>query len=48
MRAVYYTQFRQPPVVAALPDPTPAPGGVVIKVEATGLVPFRLSRLARP
>ena len=37
MRAVYYTQFRQPPVVAALPDPTPAPGGVVIKVEATGL-----------
>jgi alcohol dehydrogenase len=37
MRAVYYTQFRQPPFVTALPDPTPAPGGVVIKVEATGL-----------
>ncbi len=37
MRAVYYTKFRQPPVVATLPDPTSAPGGVVIKVEATGL-----------
>ena len=36
MRAVYYEQFRQPPVVTILPDPTPAPGGVVIKVEATG------------
>jgi alcohol dehydrogenase len=37
MRAVYYTQFHQPPVVATLPDPTPADTGVVIKVEATGL-----------
>lgn len=37
MRAVYYDQFRKPPVVTALPDPTPAPGGVVIKIEATGL-----------
>lgn len=37
MRAVYYTKFCQSPVVTALPDPTPAPGGVVIKVEATGL-----------
>jgi alcohol dehydrogenase len=37
MRAVYYTQFRQPPVVATLPDPIAALGGVVIKVEATGL-----------
>jgi alcohol dehydrogenase len=37
MRAVYYTKFRQPPAVTTLPDPTPALGGVVIKVEATGL-----------
>ncbi len=37
MRAVYYEQFRKPPVVATLPDPTPAEDGVVIKVEATGL-----------
>lgn len=37
MRAVYYTQFCQPPVIAALPDPAPADRGVVIKVEATGL-----------
>ncbi len=37
MRAVYYTQFRQPPVIATLPDPKPTYGGVVIKVEATGL-----------
>ncbi len=37
MRAVYYTQFRQPPVIATLPDPKPTEGGVVIKVEATGL-----------
>lgn len=37
MRAVYYEQFQQMPVVTALPDPTPSPGGVVVKVEATGL-----------
>jgi alcohol dehydrogenase len=37
MRAVYYDQFRKPPVVTTLPDPTPTDGGVVIKVEATGL-----------
>ncbi len=37
MRAVYYTKFRQPPVVTTLPDPTPMASGVVIKVEATGL-----------
>ena len=37
MRAVYYEQFRKPPVVATLPDPTPGEGGVVIRVEATGL-----------
>jgi alcohol dehydrogenase len=37
MRAVYYDQFRKPPVVTTLPDPAPAATGVVIKVEATGL-----------
>ncbi len=37
MRAVYYEQFQQPPVIATLPDPAPARGGVVVKVEATGL-----------
>lgn len=37
MRAVYYSQFRQPPVVITLPDPAPAPGGVVIKLAASGL-----------
>ena len=37
MRAVYFDQFQQPPRVTTLPDPTPANGGVVIKVEATGL-----------
>jgi alcohol dehydrogenase len=37
MKAVYYEAFGQPPVVADLPDPTPGPNGVVVKVEATGL-----------
>jgi alcohol dehydrogenase len=37
MRAVFYDQFRKPPIVTTLPDPTPINGGVVIKVEATGL-----------
>lgn len=37
MRAVYYDQFRKPPVVTTLPDPVPTDGGVVIKLEATGL-----------
>jgi D-arabinose 1-dehydrogenase-like Zn-dependent alcohol dehydrogenase len=37
MRAVFYDQFRKPPVITTLPDPTPTDGGVVIKVEATGL-----------
>jgi alcohol dehydrogenase len=37
MRAVYYDQFRKPPVVTTLPDPAPTATGVVIKVEATGL-----------
>ena len=37
MKAVYYEAFGQPPVVADVADPEPAPQGVVIKVEATGL-----------
>ena len=37
MRAVYYEQFQQAPVVTRLPDPTPNTSGVVLKVEATGL-----------
>jgi alcohol dehydrogenase len=37
MRAVYYETYQQPPVIATLPDPTPSPSGVVVKVEATGL-----------
>ena len=37
MRAVYYEQFQQLPTVRNVPDPDPAPDGVVIKVEATGL-----------
>jgi len=37
MKAVVYEQFGQPPRLQNVPDPTPAPEGVVIKVEATGL-----------
>jgi D-arabinose 1-dehydrogenase-like Zn-dependent alcohol dehydrogenase len=37
MRAVYFEQFQQLPVIATLPDPTPTPTGAVIKVEASGL-----------
>ena len=37
MKAVYYDAFGQPPVVTDVADPEPAPQGVVIKVEATGL-----------
>lgn len=37
MRAVYYEQFQATPRIAVLPDPTPEPHGVVVKVEATGL-----------
>jgi len=37
MKAVYYEAFGQPPVVTDVADPEPAPQGVVIKVEATGL-----------
>ena len=37
MRAVAYDGFRQQPDVRDLPEPTPAPHGCVIAVEATGL-----------
>ncbi len=37
MKAVYYERFRETPTIRTLPDPTPSPLGVVIKVEATGL-----------
>ena len=37
MRAVYYDVFAGPVTVETVPDPTPAPDGVVIQVGATGL-----------
>jgi alcohol dehydrogenase len=37
MRAVYFENFQQLPVIATLPDPTPSRTGVVVKVEASGL-----------
>ncbi|WP_394830348.1 zinc-dependent alcohol dehydrogenase family protein [Pendulispora rubella] len=37
MRAIYFEQFRQPPRLETLADPTPTPRGVVVKVGATGL-----------
>ena len=37
MKAVYFERFCEPPRLATLPDPTPSAGGVVVKVEATGL-----------
>jgi alcohol dehydrogenase len=37
MKAVVYEQFGTPPSVRNVPDPVPAPHGVVIKVEASGL-----------
>jgi alcohol dehydrogenase len=37
MRAMYYEAFETRPEIRDLPDPTPTRGGVVIKVEATGL-----------
>ena len=37
MRAVIFDRFAQAPEVRTLPDPTPSDGGVVVKVEATGL-----------
>ncbi|MDR3495618.1 MAG: zinc-dependent alcohol dehydrogenase family protein [Ancalomicrobiaceae bacterium] len=37
MRAMYYEAFGATPDIRNVPDPTPSPGGVVVKVEATGL-----------
>lgn len=37
MRAAYYTKFQGPLTIETLPDPSPTAGGVVLKVEATGL-----------
>lgn len=37
MKAVLFEQFRAPPEIRNVPDPTPAVDGVVVKVEATGL-----------
>ena len=37
MRAMYFEAFGATPEIRTLPDPTPTPGGVVVKVEATGL-----------
>ena len=37
MRGLYYEQFQQIPYVTTLPDPTPSPASVVLKVEAAGL-----------
>ncbi|MEH0578624.1 zinc-dependent alcohol dehydrogenase family protein [Streptomyces sp. B21-108] len=37
MRAVVFEQYGEPAEVRDLPDPRPAPHGVVVRVEATGL-----------
>jgi alcohol dehydrogenase len=37
MRAVYYEQFASPPRIEHLPNPIPAPDGVVVQVHASGL-----------
>ena len=37
MRALTYAAFGATPVVATLPDPTPPPGGAVVRVLASGL-----------
>lgn len=37
MRAVYYEKFEVLPVIATVPDPAPTAGGVVVKVNSTGL-----------
>ncbi|MEW2415474.1 zinc-dependent alcohol dehydrogenase family protein [Streptomyces sp. NPDC046866] len=37
MRAVVFEQYGQPAAVRQVPDPSPSPGGVVVRVEATGL-----------
>ncbi len=37
MRAVVFEEFGQAPSIRTVPDPRPAPEGVVIKLEATGI-----------
>ena len=37
MRAAFYTEFKGALTVETLPDPEPAPDGVVIRVEANGI-----------
>jgi alcohol dehydrogenase len=37
VRAALITEYGKPLVVAEVPDPEPTPGGVVLKVEATGI-----------
>ncbi|HEY6633571.1 MAG TPA: zinc-dependent alcohol dehydrogenase family protein [Rhizobiaceae bacterium] len=37
MKAVIFEAFGETPVIGNVPDPTPSPEGVVVKVEATGL-----------
>lgn len=37
MKAVLYERFAEPPKLTTLPDPTPEPHGVVLRVEATGV-----------
>ncbi|MDI7861331.1 zinc-dependent alcohol dehydrogenase family protein [Rhizobiaceae bacterium n13] len=37
MKAMYYETFGGVPEIRTLPDPTPTEGGVVVKVEASGL-----------
>ncbi len=37
MKAVFYEAFQQRPSIRTVPDPTPAPHGVVISVRANGI-----------
>src|SRR3954447_17360374 len=37
VRAVVFEEFGGVPVVTEVPEPSPPPGGVVLRVEATGL-----------
>ena len=37
MKAVVFEKFGEAPTIQTVPDPSPSPDGVVIKVEATGV-----------
>lgn len=37
MKALYYEQFKSPVTVATLPTPSPGPGEVLVRVQASGL-----------